>query len=75
MKKKPSKKEIRKIIEKIIEEAYQEREEKYNIEKCKMQEAETELVNSLDDGQRVLYDEFHQRREAFYQAAKNFFNI
>ncbi|MBQ8375378.1 MAG: hypothetical protein IJX98_07410 [Clostridia bacterium] len=73
MTKKYTKKEIREMAQKIIERANMETWREFDIAKEDMEIAENALVNSLDETQRALYDEFCEKRKFFYFIAEQIY--
>ncbi|MBQ8426304.1 MAG: hypothetical protein IJX16_00900 [Clostridia bacterium] len=65
--------ELEQILFKSVENSCKGMNKDLTISKVLMDIAEIILVESLDEKQRALYDEFCQKRKAFYKTAEKFY--
>ncbi len=73
MKKKVTNEEVAEVIGKIADKIRSDMDFDYRVARSQMDIAENELVNSLDDKQRELYEDFYKKREEFYQIASEIY--
>ena len=69
MRRKIANEEVKKILKNAVEEIHRELDAELKIAQAHMCVAEEELVKSLDENQRALYNEFYKKREIFYLKA------
>lgn len=73
MKKKITEEEVREFISKLIDKVNEEMDYTLNFVHSQMSLAENDLVDSLDEKQRALYDVYRKRREEFYDMARQMY--
>ena len=73
MRKKVTNEEVSKVIGEMAEKIRSEMDYDFRVAYGQMGIAENDLVASLNEEQRVLYDDFCQKREAFYNIASEIY--
>ena len=73
MKKKITDDNIGKIIGKIAERVREEMDFDFRVAQSQMCQAENDLVESLNEDQKQLYKIFKEKREIFYEIAKEIY--
>lgn len=73
MKKKITNEEIGNAIGKMAEKIRDEMDYDFRVAQSQMWIAENDLVESLDEKQRKLYDDFYKKREKFYYIASELY--
>lgn len=73
MKKKVTNEEVAEVIGKIADKIKSDMDYDYRVARSQMDIAENELVNSLNEKQRELYEDFYKKREEFYQIASELY--
>ena len=73
MRRKIANEEVKKILKNAVEEIHRELDAELKIAQAHMCVAEDELVKSLDENQRALYNEFYKKREIFYLKASELY--
>ena len=61
------------FVEKVVKQVQREMEENFNIAFTQMDMAEKELVGTLTEKQKELYQNFLNARENFYKKAKTIY--
>ncbi len=73
MKKRVTNAEIGEFIGELAEEIRCDMNSDFDYAKCQMNIAEDELVKSLDQKQKALYDDFCEKRKAFFDIASQIY--
>ena len=73
MRRKVANEEVKKILKNAVDEIHKELDSEFKVAQAIMYVAEDELVKSLDENQRVLYNEFCKKRENFYLKASQLY--
>ena len=69
MKKKVTNEEVGEIIGKIAEKIRSDLDYEFRVAQSQMCIAENDLIDSLDDKQKELYDDYRKKRDVVYQIA------
>lgn len=69
MKKKVTNEEVGEIIGKIAEKIRSDLDYEFRVAQSQMCIAENDLIDSLDDKQKELYDDYRKKRDVVYQMA------
>ena len=73
MKKKVTNDEVAKAIGKLAEEIRSEMDYDFRVAQSQMWLAENDLVDTLDEKQKVLYNDFCEKRNRFYAIAEELY--
>lgn len=73
MKKKVTNEEIKDVLNSVSAEIKRELDYDFRVAQSQMWIAENDLINSLNEEQKQLYDAFNQKRKAFYNIASELF--
>ncbi len=73
MKKKVTNEEVGETLGKIADKVRSDMDFNFRVSRSRMWIAETELIESLNEKQRALYDEYRKERDAFYDIAKELY--
>ena len=73
MKKKATNEDVKKLIGGIVKEINEEQEKEFRLAQCLMDIAENKLIQSLNSDQRALFDEYCQKRTAYYDIAREIY--
>ncbi len=73
MKRKITDEEVGQAIGKLAEEVRSQLDYEYRVSYSQMNIAENDLVDTLDEKQKVLYNDFCAKREAFYDVAREIY--
>ncbi len=73
MKKRVSNEEVAQAINIIAEKIRSDLDYNFRVAQSQLQIAENDLVDSLDEKQKKLYEEFAKKRSEFYEIAKEIY--
>ena len=73
MKKKVTNEEVEQAIGKIAEKISEEMDYEFRVAQSQMWIAENDLVDSLDEKQHALYRDFVEKRQYFFELAKELY--
>ena len=73
MKKKVTNDDVAKVIGKLADEIRSDLDYDFRVAQSQMALAENDLVETLDEKQKALYDDFCQKREKFFAIAKELY--
>lgn len=69
MKKKVSNDDVSQVINSIAEKIRSDLDYSFRVAQSQMQLAENDLVDTLNENQKKLYEDFTKKREEFYEIA------
>lgn len=73
MKKKVTNEEIGQVIGKLAEHIRHEMDYEFRVAESQMWIAENDLVDTLNEQQKVLYQDFAEKRNTFYKIANDIY--
>lgn len=65
--------EMKDLVARIIKDVNEEKQLKFDLNKKKMDETESELVKTFNESQMALYKEYCKKREDFYKSANEIY--
>ena len=73
MKKKVTNDDVAKLIGEVAQQIRDEMDYDFRVAQSQMWIAENDLIDSLDENQKKLYEDFRKKREEFYAIAQEIY--